>query len=55
MLRETLDHAKELQDIADAEMSEVPDLGRYQVLAASAPMLRAKLRVLRDTVDLRTR
>jgi len=32
-------------------MAEVGDLGRYQVLAASAPMLRAKRRVLRDMVD----
>jgi hypothetical protein len=50
VVRETLEHAKELLDVADAEMTEA-DQERYQVLAAAAPMLRAKLRVLRDRVD----
>jgi hypothetical protein len=47
VLRETLQHAKELLDIAEQEMSDV-DSRRYQVMAAAAPLLRAKLRVLRD-------
>lgn len=50
VVRDTLRHADELLDVADAEISDA-DLGRHQVLAAASPMLRAKLRVLRDRVD----
>jgi hypothetical protein len=46
VLEETLQHARELLDIADDEMPATDS--HYQVLAAAAPMLRAKLRVLRD-------
>lgn len=49
VLRETLQRAKELLDIADEEMAEV-DQARYGVLAAASPMLRAKLLVLQDRV-----
>jgi hypothetical protein len=47
VLGETLTHAKELLDIADRELAEV-DPHRFRVLVAAAPVLRAKLRVLRD-------
>jgi len=49
VLREMLQHAKELLDIADEEMADV-DQRRYGVLAAASPMLRPKLLVLRDQV-----
>ena len=47
VLRETLQRAKELLDIADEELADI-DQTRYGVLAAASPMLRAKLLVLRD-------
>jgi len=50
LVRDTLRHANELLDVADAEISDA-DLARHKVLAAASPMLRAKLRVLRDRVD----
>ena len=47
VLRETIRHGIELLDVADQEMGDA-DLARHQVLAAASPLLRAKLRVLRD-------
>jgi len=47
VLREMLQHAKELFDIADEELTDI-DQTRYGVLVASPPMLRAKLLELRD-------
>ena len=49
VLRETLQHAKELLDTADEELANM-DQTRYGVLMAASPMLRAKLLVLRDQV-----
>lgn len=47
VLREMLQHAKELFDIADEELTDI-DQTRYGVLVAASPMLRAKLLELRD-------
>ena len=47
VLLETIQHGMELLELADQEM-EAADLARYRVLAAASPLLRAKLRVLRD-------
>ncbi len=49
VLRDTIQHGMELLELADQEMED-SDLARYQVLAAASPLLRAKLRVLRDRV-----
>ena len=49
VLREMLQHARELLDIADEEMTEL-DQRRYAVLAAASSLLRARLLVLRDRV-----
>ena len=47
VVRDTLRHAAELVDVADGELSDA-QTDRYQVLAAASPLLRARLRVLRD-------
>ena len=49
VLRETLQHAKELLDIADEEIAPA-DQTRYGVFAAASPMLHARLLVLQDRV-----
>lgn len=49
VLRETLSHAEELLNVADEELAAV-QASRHQVMIAAAPLLRARLRVLRDTV-----
>jgi hypothetical protein len=52
LLRETLQHAEELLDVADEEMAEV-DHRRYSMLAGAPPILRAKLLVLSKRISLR--
>jgi hypothetical protein len=47
VVRDTLRHADELLDVADSELSDA-QTDRYEVLAAASPILRARLRVLRD-------
>lgn len=47
VLREMLQHAKELFDIADEELTDI-DQTRYGVVVAASPMLRAKFLELRD-------
>ena len=47
VVRDTLRHAEELLDVADGELSDAQS-DRYQLLAAASPLLRARLRVLRD-------
>ena len=49
VLRETFQHAAELLDVADEEL-QVADLSHYITMAAASCRLRAKLRVLRDTI-----
>ena len=49
VVRDTLRHAEELLDVADAELSGA-QTDRYQVLAAASPLLRARLSALRDEV-----
>ena len=47
VLHDTLAQAKELLDIADEELGHV-DAERFRGLVAAAPVLRAKLRALRE-------
>ena len=47
VLRDTLRHAEELLNVADEELAAIP-ASRHQVMVAAAPLLRARLRVLRD-------
>jgi hypothetical protein len=47
VVRDTLRHAEELVDVADGELSDA-QTDRYPVLTAASPLLRARLRVLRD-------
>ena len=49
LLHETFRHAAELLDVADDELQEV-GLPHYMTMAAASCRLRAKLRVLRDTI-----
>jgi hypothetical protein len=48
-LHEAFRHAAELLDVADEEL-QVVDLPHYMMMAAASYRLRAKLRVLRDTI-----
>jgi hypothetical protein len=47
VVRDTLRHAAELVEVADGELSGA-QTDRCQVLAAASPLLRARLRALRD-------
>jgi hypothetical protein len=47
VVRGTLGHAEELLDVADGELLDV-QTDRYQVMAVASPLLRARLRALRD-------